>query len=41
MDIYQITLADGSEYILWIDMYHPKSKPARQPAPVGVYKKKD
>jgi hypothetical protein len=41
MDIYQITIADGSEYILWIDMYHPKSKPARQPAPVGLYKKKD
>ena len=42
MDIYEITLSSGDKFILWIDidMYHPKNKPEKQPAPVGLYKKR-
>ena len=40
LDIYEVTLADGTKIRLWIDMYHAKNKPAKQPAPVGFYKKK-
>ena len=41
LDIYTITLSNGDKFRLWIDMYHPKNKPAKQPSPVGLYKKKD
>ncbi|BDS05747.1 hypothetical protein NT6N_07870 [Oceaniferula spumae] len=40
LDIYEVTLSDGSKVILWLNMYYPKNKPAKQPAPVGFYKKK-
>ncbi len=40
LDIYEITLSDGGKFQLWIDMYQPKNKPDKQPAPLGLYKKK-
>lgn len=40
LDIYEITLSNGDKFRLWIDMYHPKNKPDKQPSPVGLYKKK-
>lgn len=41
LDCYEVTLSDGkTKFRLWINMYHPKNKPGRQPAPVGFYKKK-
>ena len=41
LDMYTITLSNGDQFRLWIDMYQPKNKPAKQPSPVGLYKKKD
>ncbi len=40
LDCYEVTLSDGTKVHLWINMYYPKNKPERQPAPVGFYKKK-
>lgn len=40
LDIYEVTLSSGEKIILWIDMYHPKNQPAKQPSPVGLYKRK-
>lgn len=40
LDCYELTLADGKKVRLWINMYHPKNDPKKQPAPVGFYKKK-
>ena len=40
LDMYEVTTSDGSKVMLWIDMYHPKAAPDKQPAPVGFYKKR-
>jgi len=40
LDCYEVTLSDGKTVRLWINMYHPKNDPEKQPAPVGFYKKK-
>ena len=40
LDIYEVMIDDGTKVELWIDMYHPDKAPAKQPAPVGFYKKK-
>ncbi len=40
LDIYEVTISDGTKVILWISMYHPKNKPEKQLAPIGFYKKR-
>lgn len=40
LDLYEIRTSDGKKVLLWISMYHPKNDPAKQPAPVGFYKRK-
>lgn len=40
LDCYEVTLDDGTKVRLWINMYHPKNEPAKQPAPVGFHKKR-
>ena len=40
LDVYEVTIEDGSKVKLWIDMYHPDKDPKKQPAPVGFYKSK-
>ena len=38
--MYKVTISTGETVMLWLDMYHPKMEPAKQPAPVGFYKKR-
>jgi len=38
LDIYEVTVSDGTKVTLWISMYYPKNKPEKQKAPVGFYK---
>ncbi len=38
IDIYEVTVSDGTRVTLWISMYFPKNKPEKQKAPVGFYK---
>lgn len=38
LDIYEVTVSDGTKVRLWVSMYHPKNKPEKQKAPVGFYK---
>ncbi len=40
LDCYELILSDGKKVRLWINMYYPKNDPAKQPAPVGFYKKR-
>ncbi len=40
LDIYEVTVSDGTTVTLYISMYHPKNKPEKQAAPVGFYKKR-
>jgi hypothetical protein len=40
MDLYVVTTSAGKEVKLYIDMYHPKNEPEKQPAPKGFYKVK-
>ena len=40
LDCYEITVSSGEKVRLWINMYYPKNKPEKQPAPVGFYKKR-
>ena len=40
IDLYEVTVSDGKKVRLYIDMYHPENKPAKQPAPVGFYKRR-
>ena len=38
-DFFKVAIGDGTEVILWINMYGSGHDPDVQPAPVGFYKK--
>lgn len=38
LDAYEVQTSTGRKLTLYIDMYHPKSDPKKQPAPKGLFK---
>lgn len=40
LDAYSVVTSTGRTLTLYIDMYHPKSDPKKQPAPKGLFKAK-
>ncbi len=40
LDGYMVKTSTGREYLIYIDMYHPKKDPNKQLAPKGLYKRK-
>jgi len=40
LDLYQVITSEGKKVELYIDMYHSKNPPKKQPAPKGFFKAK-
>ncbi|BCU77313.1 hypothetical protein [Luteolibacter sp. LG18] len=40
LDLYDLQTSTGRKLQLYIDMYHPKNDPKKQPAPAGLFKAK-